>query len=237
MLFIASDWAHSNVAANYVVNCLVKIIADDSNRNSSLAFKKNKIICNTFLPPQSHNCFCNSCKVQRGINLIAVLGGKCGACVSSENLDHVSSCDWNLQQDEHTHIYINVQLLYTNTMLCFFVFFSFSDPSMIPETTTELFEPIFPSTFPVKATENSKGNLLAFIILFIYFYHYRDRSREKPKYCTYSLFFFFFFLGPISFFFFHPWKAWGFGSRREHKLSWDRTRVVRCLWDLIQMLF
>ncbi|KAM9456397.1 interleukin-11 receptor subunit alpha [Clarias gariepinus] len=31
-----------------------------------------------------------------------------------------------------------------------------NDPSMIPETTTELFEPIFPSTFPVKATENSK---------------------------------------------------------------------------------
>lgn len=30
-----------------------------------------------------------------------------------------------------------------------------SDLSTIPETTTDFFEPIFPSTFPVKATEKS----------------------------------------------------------------------------------
>lgn len=51
-------------------------------------------------------------------------------------------------------------IIIINIIIC--LLFSISDLSTIPETTTDFFEPIFPSTFPVKATEKSLGTLLPF---------------------------------------------------------------------------
>lgn len=73
-----------------------------------------------------------------------------------------------------------------------FLIFSISDLSMTPETTTDNFlEPIFPCTFPVRATDKSPGTFLSFSSQELP----RPFQRKAEVYTHY-----FFFPGPNSLF-------------------------------------
>lgn len=142
--------------------------------------------------------------------------------------ESVTSCDWHLgltnknqSTDRRTVQLIETKCPYDK--YCTSVIFSSSFPFQTFPWRPKPPQIIFLSQSSLVLFQ--WGQQISLQVRSCRFHHknYRDLFREKPKYILTT------FSSLDRTLFFHPWKPWGFGSRRERKSSSDRTCVVGCL--------